>query len=260
MNEDEIRKSLRTHVFGRRLFTYDSTDSTNERAKLLAQQGEGEGTIVVAEEQTAGKGRLGRSWHSRREENLTFSMIVTPDLQPGEGGILSLTAALAVAETLTESTGSAAECKWPNDVLLAGKKCCGILSESVSITGRTAAVVIGIGVNVNQTDFPSGIGGTATSMKLASGKSFERTAVLASLLGHFETLYGLVRSRDTQTIIRKWNDACPMTGKSISVDAGGSRLSGTVVAFDRDGGMIVRTEGKDRKVLAGDVTIIQPQR
>ncbi len=257
MNADDIRRSLRSQVLGRQIVCLDSVDSTNERAKLLCQQGAEEGTIVIADEQTGGRGRLGRRWHSERGKNLTFSLVITPDLQPGEAGILSLAAALAVAEAVAEATGLRAECKWPNDVLLGGKKCCGILSEAVVVADRAAAVVLGIGLNVNQTSFPPAIGQSATSMMLAAGKPFDRVAVLAAVLAHLETLYSHVRSGETKTILQRWASACPMAGKTIAVDTGKRRITGTVVSFDRDGGMIVRSEGRDNKVFAGDVTIIQ---
>ncbi len=258
MSDDDIKKCLHTRVFGRRLLLVDSLDSTNERAKALIRQGEEEGTAVVAEEQTAGRGRLGRSWHSERGKNLTFSLIVTPDMAPAEAGLLSLCAALAVSRALGETAGLSAECKWPNDVLLNGKKCCGILSEAIPRPGRNPAIVIGIGINVNQSAFPPEIERTATSVMLAAGREVDRAALLAAVLLHLESLYALLLGADRAAIVSQWTEACPMTGTTVAVDAGGTRLSGTVAGFDRDGAMILRTEGSERKIYAGDVTIIQP--
>ena len=127
MNEAEVRGKLRTKFFGRELYHYESVGSTNDVAKKLPQDTP-EGTIVVADEQTAGRGRLGRRWQSARGESLTFSIILRPEILQKHLGMMSLYASLAVAETIKEVTGIRPECKWPNDVLIGGKKCCGILS------------------------------------------------------------------------------------------------------------------------------------
>ncbi|MBI3766348.1 MAG: biotin--[acetyl-CoA-carboxylase] ligase [Ignavibacteriales bacterium] len=165
MLKEEIRLSTQSKIIGKNIHTFDLLDSTNLKAKSLLQEGEEEGTIVIAEEQTAGRGRMGRSWVSERGKNLTFSVVLKPQISPESIGIVSLYGGLAVAEAIQDQSHLHPECKWPNDVLLNGKKCCGILSEAVFKQGSLVGVVMGIGINVNQRVFTRELRATATSVR-----------------------------------------------------------------------------------------------
>ena len=257
MTEKDILQHLRTKTFGKTIYVFDTIDSTNTFAKSLAQQDFDVGTLVIAEEQTKGRGRFGRSWHSQKEKNLTFSLLIKPTITPKQIGILSLYGGLAVVEAIKKIAHITPDCKWPNDVLLKGKKVCGILSESVVSQNKLAAVILGIGLNVNQTEFPPEIRRTAASLLLSTGKSIDRFQVLSAVLEQLELFYEKIQSGKLNEIIQLWRQHTTMLGKQVTVDQQGKILKGTAKEVADDGGLILRSNGIDIKVLAGDVTIIQ---
>ena len=256
MTREEIELNLRTEIFGRELHTFNSLDSTNRFAKTIAAHGAPEGTLVIAEEQFEGRGRRGRRWHSAPGANLTFSIIIRPRVPPRLIGLLSLYGGLAIAEALREMTPIRPVCKWPNDVLLDGKKVCGILSEAAFQREQLAAAVIGIGVNVNQTEFPASIEKPATSLACCAGKSFDRAAVLATLLLQLERRYELIRQMKYQQLVDAWLGWTRMLGKEIIVSQQGEIVRGISKSVSEDGSLILDTGHAERKVVAGDVTII----
>jgi len=256
MNDSEIRSHLTTHSFGQTIHTYDVLDSTNVKAKSFVLDGAIEGTIILADRQTAGRGRLGRTWLSEPGKNLTFSLILRPNISPQHIGILSLYAGFSVASAIEHLTGISPTCKWPNDVLLDQKKCCGILSEIVFLEKNQVAIVVGIGININQEVFPGELHERATSLSLASGKPFGRLTVLAETLKRLEENYTFIQTGAFSTIIDNWKRYSALLGASITVDQSGTYLSGIASRLADDGGLIITTEGKEVKVLAGDVTVI----
>lgn len=256
MDEAEIKSHLTTTSFGQTVFAFSVLDSTNSKAKALVSDGVPDGTVVIADQQTAGRGRLGRTWISESGQNLTFSLIIRPAISPSHIGILSLYAGVAVASGLKNLTGKSPTCKWPNDVLFVQKKCCGILSETVFSGTTVSAVIIGIGVNVNQAVFPEILSTKATSLFLTCGKPFDRSVVLAELLKQLEEYYTYIQSGMFETIIDNWKRYSHMLGSSITVDQDGEVLHGTATRLADDGGLIISSEGKEVKVRAGDVTVI----
>lgn len=256
MTEDSIRQYLRTKQFGRRTHAFESIDSTNNKAKSLALEGAEEGTLIIADEQTAGRGRLGRTWQSERGKNLTFSLIVRPTLPPDRLGLLSLTAGLAIAQAVKILLNLSPDCKWPNDVLLDGKKFCGILSEAVLQQRTLLAAIIGAGVNVNQTKFSPELQPTATSLSIEVGHDVNREEVLAAILLRLEHFYGILLSGDSKVILSQWRRSSMMFRKRITVNQQGRTIMGTASALDDDGGLILLVDGKKQKLLAGDVTIV----
>jgi BirA family biotin operon repressor/biotin-[acetyl-CoA-carboxylase] ligase len=247
--------ATQTRVFGKRVFHLETTESTNSYAASILADGIHEGTVVMAEEQTAGRGRSGRIWSSEKGKNLTFSIILRPKVPPASIGVISLYAALAVAEAIRDITGKPAHCKWPNDVLIDGRKLCGILSETSIEGGMLTSVIVGIGLNVNQTEFPPAIQPAPTSLRLAAGKSFDRVGVLSSVLDRLEKRYADLQSQRFAEIIRAWESMAAMMGSEIRVATHDGVLEGVARGIAEDGGLIVRTNGTDRKVLAGDITI-----
>jgi len=243
-------------VFGKKVIHLDTTESTNSYAASLLANGTEEGTVVLAEEQTAGRGRSGRVWSSEKGKNLTFSIILKPKVPPASIGVISLYAALGVAEAVRDITGKPAHCKWPNDVLIDGRKLCGILSESNIEGEKLSSVVVGIGLNVNQTEFPADIKPPPTSLRLAAGKTFDRISVLSSVLDRLEKRYEDLQSQRFDVIIRAWESLATMMGSEIQVATHEGVLRGVASGIAEDGGLIVRTNGTDRKILAGDITII----
>lgn len=242
-------------TFGRTVRAFDTIDSTNTAARACIQEGDAEGTIVTAEEQTAGKGRLGRSWQSAKGKNLTFSIILRPEFAPAQFGLLSLLAGTAVCETLREEYGLDASCKWPNDVLVGGKKLCGILSEALHQSGSSPAVIVGIGVNVNESTFPAEIAQSATSIAIATGAEHDRALLLSRLLGRMEYLYRTLSRGDSASIIARWTAHSSTIGREIRVTNAGALVAGTARGIAEDGGLILSTEGRMITVHAGDVTL-----
>jgi len=255
MNNQEIQPYLRTKIFGSEIFAFDLIDSTNLKAKALAREGVSEGTIVIAEEQTAGRGRLDRPWFSERGKNLTFSLIIKPRIKIEYNGVLSLYAGLAVAQAIQNVLHVIPQCKWPNDVLLGDKKLCGILSEAILMNGILEGVIIGIGINVNQTFFPEEIKQTATSLSLNAGKQFNRFEVLAAVLERLEILYGDIQKGLLKNILDGWKRYCSIFGKEILVSQNGQIIKGIATGLDEDGGLLMQTKNSEIKILAGDITL-----
>jgi BirA family biotin operon repressor/biotin-[acetyl-CoA-carboxylase] ligase len=258
MTESDIRPHLATRSFGRHLVLHDSIDSTNTLARTLALQGAPEGTVIVAEEQSAGRGRLGRSWDSQRGKNLTFTILLRPRVGAAALGLLPLAAGVAVCETVRAEGGLATTCKWPNDVLSGSKKLCGILCESVLQGEEVTAAAVGIGLNVNQSSFPPGLETTATSLLVETGHEHDRGRILAAILGRFEALYGLLQSPQTGAIVERWTGCSAMVGRSVNVTGGGRTRDGIVRGVGHDGALLVDTLTGPIAVHAGDVTLREP--
>jgi BirA family transcriptional regulator, biotin operon repressor / biotin---[acetyl-CoA-carboxylase] ligase len=252
----EIEKGLRAGIIGGKVIWLESVDSTNSHARSLLDSGAEEGSVVVASEQTAGRGRQGRVWISEKGKNLTFSLILKPDLPAELGGLISLYASLSVAEAVESLTGLTPECKWPNDVLLGGRKICGILSESNIDGGRVASTIVGIGLNVNQTLFPSDLKPSPTSMQLATGRPYDLTAVLTALLERLESRYTDLRSAPPGTIIREWKNHSTTIGRNLTVRTGNQTVRGLATGLAADGGLLVQVDGTERKISAGDISLL----
>ena len=257
MKEHEIERCLSTKTFGRRIYAFESLGSTNDFARTLIQDRPREGTIVISEEQTSGKGRQGRSWVSEKGKDLTFSVLVEPGIDAARYGLFSFAAALAVAEAVREVAHVDAECKWPNDVLLSGKKICGILSERVSAGGTTPYIIIGIGVNVNQTGFPGVLAQSATSLVLETGREIDRLRLLSAILLSLESFCGVVRSDRYTEVLEAWKRRSTAFGREITLDQDGRRITGIARTLAPDGALIIRTGDQDRSFHAGDVTIVR---
>ncbi len=254
--ERELRKGLKTKTFGRKIYTFQTIDSTNNCAKAVANVGGPEGIVVIAEEQTAGKGRLGRRWLANPNENLTFSLLLRPSVHAEVIHQLPLSVSLALAEAIEKTTGIRTECKWPNDVLLNRKKVAGILVESSLTENLVEYVVVGIGVNVNQTEFPPDLVGKATSLKLETRREFDRGALFRDILTALEVLYNQCTKRGFGIVLPLWLSRTSMINKPIAVSLHGNIVTGIVRGLSPEGGLILTANGKDQTLFAGDVTIL----
>ncbi|MFI5251059.1 MAG: biotin--[acetyl-CoA-carboxylase] ligase [Bacteroidota bacterium] len=255
MDDKEIKQTLGTKIFGKIFHNFQTIDSTNIYAKALAQTGGQHGTLVITEEQTSGRGRMGRIWKSEKGKNLTFSIIVHPTIPSEKFGIISLMAGIAVTETIQSITGLSVLCKWPNDVLLNRKKVCGILCEGIFPLDKPPVVVIGIGINVNQREFPHELRESATSLLLESGKDFDRTEILGQVLSSLERWYDALETGETEKIISAWRAQNYLLGKEITIDHNGKHIKGVAGDISEDGGLLLQAEGQEIKVIAGDITI-----
>ena len=251
-----LKKKLNGRKNGSKVFAFDTIDSTNNCARALAGCWAEEGTLVFAERQTAGKGRLGRSWLANPYENLTFSLVLRPTLPPEALNLLPLYAAVAVAEAVEHETGLSIECKWPNDLLIGGKKTAGILLEGSLKEEGLEYVVLGIGVNVNQTSFPDDISPRATSLKAEAGRDIDRILLLREILKSLETHYTAIMKKGFRNLIPLWLSRTTMLNKEISVTQDGTVISGIVKGLSPEGALILDAGGTEKTLFAGDVTIL----
>lgn len=251
---EEIHARANLKTLGRRIHYRSSVDSTNILAKLLASKGEPHGTLIIAEEQLTGKGRLGRKWVSP-SGGIWFSVILRPSLPPYEAPKLTLLAAVAVAQTL-RSFGAAASIKWPNDILSGGKKICGILTELSAEIDAVNFVVLGIGLNVNNTQFPEELSKQATSLHNVMGENLDRADVLARLLHTLEIDLEQAEREGFDNILIKWRALCGTLGHRIMVTGINRTFEGVALDIDGTGALLVENdEGVVEKVLSGDVSI-----
>lgn len=264
LTETTIRARLGGARIGRRVVVLDVTGSTNSDAMALGRDGEPEGTVVIAEEQTAGRGRLGRTWESRRGLNLYASILLRPPIEPWKAPQLSLVAGVAVAEAV-RAEGVDARIKWPNDVVtLKGgeggglRKLAGILTEIEAEADRASFVVVGIGVNLNAeaSHFPAELADKATSLRIEGGRTVDRAAFTARLLDRFDDVEGAWRRGGFAAVAERWRALSVLQGRTVAVDAPGESFRGACCGIDDDGALLVDTgSGAPRRVLAGDVTI-----
>jgi BirA family biotin operon repressor/biotin-[acetyl-CoA-carboxylase] ligase len=239
---------------------YDSLSSTNTEAARLAQRGAAEGLAVVAGEQTAGRGRLQRQWISPASDGLYFSIVLRPRLDLSLWSLLPLMAALAVRDALFESFAIETDIKWPNDILFAGRKLCGILAETIeTATGRAA--IVGIGINLRTDAFPEELRDVAISIDEAAGHAVERETILQSLVQALAERYEMFQAvGGPEGIIRDWsNSSTYANGKRVSVTSGDETFVGVTRGLESDGALRVETDaGAVRVVHAGDVTSVRP--
>jgi BirA family transcriptional regulator, biotin operon repressor / biotin---[acetyl-CoA-carboxylase] ligase len=256
MTEHEIRSSLTTKKFGNRLYLLETVDSTNNYAKTLTLGEFDEGTVVIAEHQTAGRGRHDHVWFAESGKNLTFSVLLKPRIAPRLTGIISIYAGLAVVQAVEELYSLQLECKWPNDILLNRKKLCGILSEGVFQGERLNGVVIGIGMNVNQVAFPPSLEHTATSLARHLGRGLDRIHILVKILEKLEELYNVLQRGDAPSILAEWRRRSGMFGRELMIVQNGQCLKGIAHSLADDGALVITIDGKERKVFAGEVTVL----
>jgi BirA family biotin operon repressor/biotin-[acetyl-CoA-carboxylase] ligase len=254
----ELRPLLNTHDVGRVVHWFEEIGSTNDRAKALADEGADHGEVVVAEAQTGGRGRRGRSWASPPRRNLYFSVVLRPDLPPARATELTLVGAVALCDALRQA-GVDAGIKWPNDLLVSGKKIAGILTELAAEPDRVEWIVLGAGVNVNarREDFPDDVRDVATSILLERGQAAPRvlfaaacfTALEEWLDRHDEEGFGVVRDA--------WRERSVTIGREVIVTVDGRELTGLAEDIDDTGALLIRTATGVEKVTSGDVQLLR---
>lgn len=254
----EIHARLATVRIGRVVHHFETIDSTNRHAMELARRGAAEGEVVVAEGQTRGRGRLGRSFFSPPGVSLYASVILRPPLPPARAPLITLVAGLAVAETVERHAAVRPALKWPNDVLLGGKKIAGILTEMESEADRVLYVVCGPGVNLNvpARAFPPALRPIATSILAATGRRVDRRQFAADLFAALERRYDEFVARGFGALRDDWEAYSCLGGAHVAVEGSGERAAGTVLGVDDDGALRLRTAGGEaRRVISGEVTI-----
>lgn len=252
-----IQHGLQTRIIGAgdRFIHKNSVDSTNRLAKKLAGEGAADGTVIAAEEQTGGKGRLERNFFSPKEKGIWFSLILRPNCLPKDAPKFTLLAAVAVARAM-ERFNLRAEIKWPNDILFDGRKLVGILTEMSAEMSRVNFIVVGIGINVNveRAEFPENIRDVAASLSEMNGGKLPRAEVFRAVLEEFDKLYAQKNFND---VFKSWREFNVTLGRNVNVISAesGETFTGVAVDIDSDGALIVDTAGGRRTVYAGDVSI-----
>jgi len=261
LSATEISHQLKTKFTGKVIHSFNTVKSTNDIAHQLADKGAVEGTIVTAEKQTLGKGRLGRSWHSPEKMGIYVSIILRPKFTPDQAPGLSIMSALGVAEAMNEYAPKKVQIKWPNDILINGRKAAGVLTELSAEKNKINYVIAGIGINVKQSQsgFPLNLSGTATSLQQETGKEISRVELLKLVLVNFEKEY--LRYRKNQLIkslprIRKWSS---LLNQEVTLQWNGAAVTGTAVDIDRSGSLIIISKGNRMSVSSGEVTVVKKQ-
>ncbi|HKY27431.1 MAG TPA: biotin--[acetyl-CoA-carboxylase] ligase [Pyrinomonadaceae bacterium] len=250
-----MRKMM--HPLTYQILHFDSLPSTNLEAMKRAADGVSEGLVIVADEQTAGRGRLGRHWSSPKGAGLYFSIVLRPQVDAGTWPLITFAAALAVHDALFRCCNLRTDIKWPNDIIVNGRKLCGILAETVE-SGARASIVLGIGVNLTATSFPPELRETATSIQSATDAVPNPEAILHAILEAFQSRYAtLLQDGGREEVIKEWSQNSSFAaGKQIRVKNGHETIEGISRGVERDGALRIETEAGDiRVVRAGDVTV-----
>lgn len=249
-------KKLDTGIIGRELVYLDETDSTNDDAMELAIGGAGEGRVVIAGSQRLGKGRRGKSWSSPPGQNIYLSVILRPDVPEKKAPLLTILAAVSVAETLKDYLTNGVYIKWPNDVMIRGKKVSGILLEMATDRSGERFYILGIGININCSlkEMPGEIADIATSLYIELAYAVSIEGILFKLVNSLDYWYNKYLSHDFGVILERFRGLEGTTGRRVSVEVGGKRIKGTAVDIDDDGFLLVEDDtGRVHKALSGEL-------
>ena len=257
MSRAEIESLMNTTWAGKKVVYYDETDSTNNQAKAYGEKGEAHGTLFVADMQAAGKGRRGRVWVSPAGSSIYMTILLHPDVLPTKAPQLTLVMAMAVAEGIRKVTGLETKIKWPNDIIVNGRKVCGILTEMSTEIDYINYVVIGDGINVNQETFPEEIRDTATSLKIETGSPVRRSVLIAAIMECFEQFYEVfMTTEDLSGLQERYNAMLVNLGREVRVLEPGNEYEAHALGINRTGELIVRTpDGQEKEIYAGEVSV-----
>lgn len=257
VTKEKIEAALTTSVIGRELYYYDETDSTNIRAKLVGETDGTHGALFVANEQNAGRGRRGRAWSTPKGTSIAMTFLLRPDVPIENVSRLTILSALATARALADTAGLQAQIKWPNDVVVGGKKICGILTEMSSEGMDIKYAVVGIGINVSMMEFPEELADKATSIKLENGTGCDRSKLVASVANHFEELYdAFVKCQDLQFMLDEYNSILVNKDEQVYVIEGYNRTEYTALGLAPNGGLRVKDkDGQESIIISGEVSV-----
>ncbi len=246
---------LQNQSFGQPLYFFKTISSTNDYARELAERDEPEGTLVISEEQTAGRGRMGNSWISPPGTGLWISLILRPPLPPSQSSLITPMTAVAVAGAIRKVTGLSAGIKWPNDIIINNKKVAGILMESSAGDRLIKHLIVGIGINVNTEDFPEEIRERATSLSICSGKKISRMEILISVIRQLERLYSIViPGGDPAAILERYRSWSVTIGRMITATRSGTKFTARALDITATGGLLVRDQtGTTEELISGEI-------
>ncbi|MGV3465805.1 MAG: biotin--[acetyl-CoA-carboxylase] ligase [Heyndrickxia sp.] len=258
MTENELRLGLKTTIFGKTIHYLESTDSTQKVAHRLAQEGCPDGTLVIAEEQTNGRGRLARNWHSPKYTGIWMSLVLRPKLPPARAPQFTLIAAVAVAQAIEDVCEISPDIKWPNDLLLNGKKITGILTELQADSDKINAIIMGIGMNVNQKedDFPVELHDIATSLAIETGREISRSNLVKRILENLEKYYLIYLENGFAPLKLLWESYAVSLGKDIIARTISGNISGKALGITEEGVLKIQDEnGHIHEIYSADIEI-----
>jgi BirA family biotin operon repressor/biotin-[acetyl-CoA-carboxylase] ligase len=248
----EVQHNLNTRFIGKKVYYFDSLTSTMDVAMQLGIKNAPSGTLILAETQTKGKGRLGRVWFSPKYKGIYLSLILRPKLLPQQASVFTLLAAVAICEAIKQTTGLDAQIKWPNDIIIHNKKLGGILTELNAEMDEINFLIVGIGLNINNDK--KTLVSSATSLKEQKKDNISRIGLLQEILRKIEENYLLLEKKGPKPIIEKWRELSITLAKRVKVYSHSEHIEGEAIDIDRDGGLLIRTDaGLVLKVMAGDV-------
>ena len=257
INENELKSIWNTRWIGQEILCFESIDSTNTKAKELADAGYPSGTLVVADQQSAGRGRRGRNWESPAGTGIFMTLMLKPEINPNNASMLTLVAALAVARAITDVSGQKAMIKWPNDIVMNGKKICGILTEMSAQFDYINHIVIGIGINVHNEVFPEEIKQIASSMMLeCQGRHFHRAEIIEKTMEYFEHYYEIyLRTEDLSELVKEYNSMLVNMHAAVKVLDPKDSFEGKAMGITKRGELIVDTWEARKLVSSGEVSV-----
>jgi BirA family biotin operon repressor/biotin-[acetyl-CoA-carboxylase] ligase len=256
--DDLLARLGKTKIIGRDIRVFQETTSTNDIVEKLARDGVKEGVVVFAESQTRGRGRLGRKWISPAHKGLWFSILLRPDLRPQETTQLTVASATALRRAIFSKTNLQPEIKWPNDILIGGKKVAGILTELSAELDKVRCIILGIGIDVNldADEFPAELKKIATSLKIETGETVSRAELAVAILRELDFDYARIGGGKFPAVADEWESGCATIGKNVTVHIGDRKIRGCAESLDDDGALLVRTEhGHLERITGGDVTL-----
>jgi len=259
LHADDLKSRLPAgQIIGREILVYKETASTNDIVERLARDGAKEGLVVFAESQTKGRGRLGRKWVSPAGKGLWFSVLLRPRLRPQEATQLTVATATAMVRAIAASTGVHPDIKWPNDLLVRGRKIAGVLTELSAELDTIKHLILGVGLDVNQSadEFPPDLRSVATSLRIAADHPISRPELATRILRELDTDYRRIRDGQFESLADEWEQGCTTLGHNIVIQTGDRKTQGRAESLDGDGALLLRTQyGRLERIIGGDVTI-----
>src|SRR5579863_2201924 len=251
-----LHRRLPPGPLGKRIYHFFKTDSTNSVAMALGEKGEPHGTVVIAEEQTAGRGRAGHTWHSEKTNGIYMTVLLRPPIPPQQAPLITLVAGLAVREAILEQTGLAPDLRWPNDLLFGRKKFCGILTEMNAEPDQIHFVAVGIGINANHEHIPDGLAKIATSLRIETGRAQSRVEIVTRLLRHLDSYYNRFLSDGPEAIVARFSEVSSYAwGKRVRIETASETYTGTTEGLEPSGLLRVRRDdGRILPVMAGTLS------
>ncbi|MFP4697201.1 MAG: biotin--[acetyl-CoA-carboxylase] ligase [Eubacteriales bacterium] len=254
---DEIKYGLKTNYIGDNVIIYDAIDSTNQQAKRLALDGLGNGTVVIAEQQIKGKGRRGKNWESPYQTGIWMSILLKPNIHPNQASMITLLAGLATVKSINKKIDNNSFIKWPNDIVINGKKVCGILTEISTEIDTVNYIIVGIGINVNTLEFDKDIKDIATSIAREEGQKVDRVPIIQSILQNFEYYYDIFkRDLNLSNIIKEYEKECININKEVKVIYKNKEIEGKAMGITPIGELvIIDKSGQKHTVNSGEVSV-----